>query len=103
MLGCQRSPAGKAPGLGLATFCADSLPGDPACIHYDTRDLTSAEWHAAHTPATETLCYLCGPRPFPRYLVSKLLRHGIAAERTLYEFFGPADELLTPAAVEPAA
>jgi nitric oxide dioxygenase len=33
--------------------------------------------------------YLCGPRPFLRAMVG-----GLALNRILYEFFGPADELL---------
>jgi nitric oxide dioxygenase len=91
-----RRLAGQAPGLGLATFYADPLPGDRAGLDYDTRGLISAEWLAAHTPVRETTYYLCGPKPFLRDLTSGLLRQGVAAERIRYEFFGPADELLAP-------
>jgi nitric oxide dioxygenase len=98
-----RSLAGQMPGLRLATFYADPLPGDRAGIDYDTKGLISADWLAAYTPAGETTYYLCGPKPFLRDLTSGLLRQGVSAERIRYEFFGPADELLASEAVELAA
>jgi nitric oxide dioxygenase len=53
-----------------------------------------SNWLARHTPTEEAVYYLCGPRPFLRGMVGGLARSGVALNRILYEFFGPADELL---------
>ena len=54
----------------------------------------SLEWLQANTPLADADIYLCGPRPFLRYLVSGLRAAGVPAGRIHYEFFGPADEQL---------
>ena len=45
--------------------------------------------------STRSTCHLCGPRSFPRDLAGSLLAESPPVERVRYEFFGPADELLT--------
>lgn len=90
-----RALAAQAPGLSLATFYAEPLAGDRAGVDYDTKGLISADWLVANTPAGETTYYLCGPKPFLRSLAGGLVSLGVPAERVRYEFFGPADELLT--------
>lgn len=54
----------------------------------------SLEWLQANTPLADADIYLCGPRPFLRYLVAGLRAAGVPAGRIHYEFFGPADEQL---------
>ena len=56
--------------------------------------MISGNWLARNTPVEEAVYYLCGPRPFLRAMVGGLARTGVALNRILYEFFGPADELL---------
>lgn len=54
----------------------------------------SLDWLRSNTPLAEADIYLCGPRPFLRYLVPGLRGAGVRADRIHYEFFGPADEQL---------
>lgn len=89
-----RNLAAQAPGVRLATFYADPLPGDRAGTDYDHRGLITAEWLVGHTPADAAVYYVCGPKPFLRSIVGGLVRQGVAPARVRYEFFGPADELL---------
>jgi nitric oxide dioxygenase len=90
-----RDLAARAPGVQATTFYAEPRPGDLAGAAFDVPGLISARWLVQHTPLDRATCYLCGPRPFLRSLAGGLLAEGVPAERIRYEFFGPADELLT--------
>lgn len=63
----------------------------------------SASWLAQHTPIKEATYYVCGPKPFLRSLIDGLTREDVPLDRLRYEFFGPADELLTSKAESLAA
>lgn len=95
--------AAGTPGVKATTFYADPQEADVARHHFDVEGLVSARWLTANTPSAKATYYLCGPKPFLRSLVTGLLDEGVAADRVRYEFFGPADELLTPASDSLAA
>jgi nitric oxide dioxygenase len=96
-----RTLAAAAPGVRATTFYADPLPNDAG--RFDISGLVSARWLVQHTPAATATYYVCGPRPFLRDLITGLTAEGVPAERIRYEFFGPADELLTPPPAQLAA
>ncbi|MDE1905364.1 MAG: NO-inducible flavohemoprotein [Rhodospirillales bacterium] len=81
--------------ISVATFYSHPLQGDVPGTTHDVTGMITVDWLAANTPLTEADIYLCGPRPFLRAFVSGLSLVGVAADRIHYEFFGPADELLT--------
>lgn len=85
----------RAPGLTLATFY-EGLAADAPLGADEHRGLITAGWLAEAAPAGATF-YLCGPKPFLAALTHGLAARGVPAERIRYEFFGPADELETPA------
>ena len=89
-----RELAAQARNVTVRTFYNVPDPSDEAGRDYDERGLISGSWLAGHTPVEEAVYYLCGPRPFLRAMVGGLARTGVALNRILYEFFGPADELL---------
>jgi nitric oxide dioxygenase len=89
-----RELAAQARNVTVRTFYNVPDPGDQAGRDFDERGLISTSWLASHTPLEEAVYYLCGPRPFLRNMVGGLARTGVALNRILYEFFGPADELL---------
>lgn len=66
--------------------------GDEAGTH---RGFITIEWLQQNTPLAEADVYLCGPRPFLRFFVAGLVQVGVPAARIHYEFFGPADEVLS--------
>ncbi|MGE4045732.1 MAG: NO-inducible flavohemoprotein [Acetobacteraceae bacterium] len=90
-----RTLAASAPNVSTTTFYAEPLPADRPGAQYDIAGQVTAAWLAANTPAASATYYLCGPKPFLRDLVGGLLRLGVPGERVRYEFFGPADELLS--------
>ena len=89
-----RELATQARNVTVRTFYNVPDPGDQVGRDYDERGLISGSWLAGNTPVEEAMYYLCGPRPFLRAMVGGLARTGVALNRILYEFFGPADELL---------
>lgn len=93
-----RNLAARAPGVRVATFYAEPRASDDVAKLYDQKGLISAPWLARNTPMDRATYYLCGPKPFLRNLVNGLFALGVPADRIRYEFFGPADELLAPAA-----
>jgi len=58
-------------------------------------NIRATTFHVESRP--EAGYYLCGPRPFLRAFVGGLAVAGARSTRTHYEFFGPADEILTAA------
>ena len=91
-----RDLAAAAPGVTATTFYAEPLGGDRPGREFDIQGLISARWLVEHTPVAGATFYLCGPKPFLRALVGGLLAENVPEDRIRYEFFGPADELLTP-------
>jgi nitric oxide dioxygenase len=89
-----RELAAQTRNVTVRTFYNVPDPGDQAGRDYDERGLISGSWLARNTPVEEAVYYLCGPRPFLRAMVGSLARTGVALNRILYEFFGPADELV---------
>ena len=77
------------------TFYQTPRPQDEIGRDYDRAGVIEEAWLRAETPLGEADYYLCGPRPFLRTLVSTLTLAGVPSDRIHYEFFGPADELLT--------
>ena len=94
MGGHVRELAAQARNVTVRTFYNVPDVGDQAGRDYDERGPISGRWLAHHTPVEEAVYYLCGPRPFLRAMVGGLARTGVALNRILYEFFGPAEELL---------
>jgi nitric oxide dioxygenase len=103
MRGHVRSLAAQARKVSLTTVYAEPLASDRAGVDYDAKGLVSASWLAQHTPIEEATYYVCGPKPFLRSLIDGLTREGVPLDRLRYEFFGPADELLTSKAESLAA
>ena len=85
--------AAKSSGATVTNFYADPLPGDVLGRDYDERGFITPNWLRRNT-SSDTIYYLCGPRPFLRALWSGLRQEGVPAAQIRYEFFGPADELL---------
>ena len=85
------------PNIKAATFYVEPRPEDHRGHDYDHEGLITMEWLQANTPLEEAGYYLCGPRPFLRVFVSGLALAGVRSNRIHYEFFGPADEILTAA------
>jgi nitric oxide dioxygenase len=103
MRGHVRSLAAQARKVSLRTVYAEPLASDRAGIDYDTEGFVSASWLAQHTPLKEATYYVCGPKPFLRSLIGGLTKAGVPLDRLRYEFFGPADEVLTSKAENMAA
>jgi nitric oxide dioxygenase len=89
-----REVASQASNITVRTFYNAPDPNDQLGRHYEERGLITANWLARNTPIQEASYYLCGPRPFLRAMVGGLARMGVPLGGILYEFFGPADELL---------
>lgn len=89
-----RELAAQGRNVTVRTYYEAPEAGDVAGRDYDEAGFISVDWLACHTPMTEAIYYLCGPRPFLRAYVSGLARKGAPLQRIRYEFFGPADELL---------
>lgn len=85
------------PNIEAATFYVEPRPEDQRGHDYDHEGLITMEWLQANTPLEEAGYYLCGPKPFLRAFVSGLALAGVRSNRIHYEFFGPADEILTAA------
>jgi nitric oxide dioxygenase len=90
-----RALAANHPGLSIATFYSEPLASDRAGATHDVTGLISIDWLARHTPINDADSFLCGPRPFLKTFVTGLSRAGVPQARLHYEFFGPADELLS--------
>jgi len=103
MRGHVRNLAARARGISLTTFYAEPLERDQAGVAYDLRGMISVPWLAAHTPVSQAIYYVCGPKPFLRAIAGGLIGTGVPAERVRYEFFGPADELVAAEAANLAA
>jgi nitric oxide dioxygenase len=85
--------------IRVHTFYADPQASDRQGEDYDEAGLIKADWLARHTPLGQATYFLCGPKPFLRSLVTGLRAKGVPADRTRYEFFGPADEITEAPAV----
>lgn len=73
----------------VATFY-DRADGEPD-IQSGYINLT---WLRQNTPLKDADIYLCGPKPFLRFLVAGLIQEGVSIDRIHYEFFGPSEEVL---------
>ncbi|MEI9983251.1 MAG: hypothetical protein WDN69_08615 [Aliidongia sp.] len=87
--------ASRRPGLSVATFYSEPLDIDIEGKSYDVTGMITVDWLRANTPIAAADYFLCGPRPFLRYFVTGLAKARVPQERIRYEFFGPADELLS--------
>jgi nitric oxide dioxygenase len=92
-----RSLADAHRNIRTTTFYVEPRPEDRQGEDYDHEGLITMEWLQANTPLDEAGYYLCGPRPFLRAFVGGLALAGVRANRIHYEFFGPADEILSAA------
>ena len=81
--------------LTATTFYDEPAKDDVQGRDYDHAGLIGVDWLLENTPAGDADYFLCGPKPFLRKFVSELSLAGIPASRIHYEFFGPADEILT--------
>lgn len=73
-------------------------PEDVPGRDYDDAGLITMEMLDRLLPGPEGDFYLCGPPPFMKALYNGLLGWGVAEDRILYEFFGPATVLKENAA-----
>jgi nitric oxide dioxygenase len=89
-----RELASQARNITVRTFYNVPDASDELGRDYDERGVITADWLARNTPAEEAAYYLCGPRSFLRAMIGGLARTGVPLGHILYEFFGPADELL---------
>ncbi|GEO12524.1 NO-inducible flavohemoprotein [Microvirga aerophila] len=92
-----RSLTEAYPNIEATTFYVEPRPEDRLGHDYDHEGLITMEWLQANTPLIEAGYYLCGPRPFLRAFVSGFALAGVRSNRIHYEFFGPADEILSAA------
>jgi nitric oxide dioxygenase len=92
-----RSLAEAHPNIKATTFYVEPRPEDRLGDDYNHEGLITVDWLRANTPLEEAGYYLCGPRPFLRAFVGGLALAGARSNRIHYEFFGPADEILTAA------
>ncbi|WP_437185912.1 NO-inducible flavohemoprotein [Planctomicrobium sp. SH668] len=53
----------------------------------------------SHTPYKQASFYFCGPKPFMQSVYSGLKELGVDDDRIAFEFFGPHQEITTPASV----
>jgi nitric oxide dioxygenase len=95
--GHVRALAEQHGAISVSTFYNEPGPSDVAGKTHDVTGLITVDWLKANAPLSEADIFLCGPKPFLRALVSGLSQAGISQDRLHYEFFGPADELLTVA------
>ncbi|WP_299656141.1 NO-inducible flavohemoprotein [uncultured Jannaschia sp.] len=63
--------------------------------NYDAAGRISTEWLTENTPIREADYFICGPKPFLRTFINGLAQAGVAQDRIHYEYFGPADELMS--------
>ncbi|HVZ09691.1 NO-inducible flavohemoprotein [Rhodopila sp.] len=85
-------------GRRIATFHATTfydtpLPEDRQGEDYEARGMIPVDMLVQATPS-DTMFYLCGPKPFLRHQVRGLVASGVSTARLRYEFFGPADDIL---------
>jgi nitric oxide dioxygenase len=92
-----RAFAETCPNIRATTFYVEPRPEDRLGADYDHEGLITMDWLRANTPLTEAGYYLCGPRPFLQAFVGGLALAGVRSSRIHYEYFGPADEILTAA------
>jgi nitric oxide dioxygenase len=92
-----RSLTEAHPNIRATTFYVEPRPEDRLGADYDHQGLITVDWLRANTPLDEAGYYLCGPRPFLRAFVGGLALAGVRSSRIHYEFFGPADEILSAA------
>lgn len=92
-----RALAEAYPNIKATTFYVEPRPEDRLGDDYDHEGLITMDWLQVSTPLDEAGYYLCGPRPFLRAFVGGLALAGVRSNRIHYEFFGPADEILTAA------
>lgn len=90
-----RQLANSCPHLHIATFYSEPAIGDRLGQTHEAEGFISVNWLMRHTPLDRADIYLCGPKPFLRTFVSGLALAGVPASRVHYEFFGPADALIT--------
>ncbi|VTZ26302.1 Flavohemoprotein [Methylocella tundrae] len=94
-MGSHVKSLAKSFGGAVTTFYAEPATTDVRGVHFDEHGMINVDWLKTNTPIAEAVYYLCGPRPFLRSLVRELYALGLPADRVRYEFFGPAEELLT--------
>ena len=90
-----RKLAAQGKAVHVTDFHQAPLPGEAPGRDYDVAGIITDDWLIANSPVAEADYYICGPRSFLRHAVSALSLAGVPASRIHYEFFGPADELLT--------
>ena len=90
-----RALAARGKSVKVTDFHQNPLPGEVEGRDYDVAGIITDDWLIGNTPVDDADYYICGPRPFLRHAVSTLSLAGVPATRIHYEFFGPADELLT--------
>lgn len=80
--------------IAVATFYSDPEEGERAGVSHDFDGFISIDWLKENTPFESADFYLCGPKPFLRFIAGGLAQAGVSADRIHYEFFGPAEEIL---------
>ena len=90
-----RALAARGKSVKVTDFHQNPLSGEVEGRDYDVAGIITDDWLIGNTPVDDADYYICGPRPFLRHAVSTLSLAGVPATRIHYEFFGPADELLT--------
>ena len=89
-----RAIAARHGATRVSTFYEAPCDSDAEGLSHDVTGRISLEWLRRKTPLDTADFYLCGPKPFLRFLVSDLMKAGVSQSRIHYEFFGPADVLL---------
>ena len=75
------------------------LETDLSDHHCDSVGTVGKDFLQNYTPYQQASYYFCGPKPFMQSVYSSLKELGVQEERIAFEFFGPRQEILTPATV----
>lgn len=89
--------AATGPNVKTRVIFDAPLPGDVEQGKCDAAGFVTTELLREWTPYAEAEFYFCGPPPFMRHIRACLHELGVDEQRVRYEFFGPRQELQTPA------
>lgn len=89
--------AATGPNVNTLVIFDAPLVGDVEDGKCDATGFVTTELLRQWTPFTEAEFYFCGPPPFMQHVHACLQELGVDEHRVRYEFFGPRQDLQTPA------
>lgn len=93
-----RHTKSQHPNVHVHVVYSDPLTGDGDGTHCDHVGLIDVPLLEKLVPEMNGEFYLCGPKEFMACLYHGLMKHGVPDSQIHFEFFGPKQDLVLPAA-----